>query len=86
MTPEPNDQTANTSDGSPAGRIHGDHADQHECEHHEGCAALPVAVASCVHNSGNDDDKRNGEEDSAGRGEPEPVAEPSPIASDSGHA
>jgi hypothetical protein len=88
MTPEPTvqDQTANNSDDSPADGIQGDHADQHECEHHQGCAALPLAVGPCVHNSGNADEKCNGEEDSAGLGEPKPVPEPSPIASDFRHA
>jgi hypothetical protein len=34
-------------------RIQGDHADQQECEHHQGSAALTVAVSPCDHNSGN---------------------------------
>jgi hypothetical protein len=57
MTPEPTvqDETANNSDDSPADGIQGDHADQQECEHHEGCAALPVAVSPCDRNSGNAD-------------------------------
>ena len=57
MTPEPTvqDQTANNSDDSPADRIQGDHADQQECEHHQGSAALTVAVSPCDHNSGNAD-------------------------------
>jgi hypothetical protein len=42
-------------------------------------------VGSCVHKSGNADENCNGEEDSAGPGEPKPVPEPSPIASDSRH-
>jgi hypothetical protein len=37
-------------------------------------------------NSGNAHQKRNGEEHSAELGEPKPVAEPSPIASESRHA
>ena len=57
MTPEPTvqDETANKSDDSPADGIQGDHADQQECEHHQGCAALPVAVSACDHNPGNAD-------------------------------
>ena len=88
MTPEPTvgDETANNSDKSPADGIQGDHADQQECEHHQGCAALTVAVSPCDHNSGNADQKCNGEEHSAGLGEPKPVTEPSPIASESRHA
>src|SRR5262249_25498121 len=81
--PEPtvHDQAANKSDTPPAGCIQGDHADQHECEHHQGCAALPVAVGACVHEPGYADEKCDGEEDSAGLGEPKPVSEPSPITS-----
>lgn len=47
MTPEPTvqDETANNSDDSPADRIQGDHADQQECEPHQGSAALTVAVS-----------------------------------------
>jgi hypothetical protein len=88
MTPEPTvqDETANNSDDSPADGIQGDHADQQECEHHHRSAALTVAVSPCDHNSGNADQKRNGEEHSAGLREPKPVTEPSPIASDSRHA
>ena len=88
MTPEPTvqDETANNSDDSPADGIQGDHADQQECEHHQGGAALTVAVSPCDHNSGNADQKCNGEEHSAGPGEPKPVTEPSPIASESRHA
>jgi hypothetical protein len=55
MTPEPTvqDETANNSDDSPADGIQGDHADQQECEHHQGSAALTVAVSPRDHNSGN---------------------------------
>jgi len=49
------DETASNSDDSPTDGIQGDHADQQECEHHEGCAALPVAVSPCDHNPGNAD-------------------------------
>jgi hypothetical protein len=45
----------NNSDDSPADGIQGDHADQQECEHDEGCAAHPVAVSPCDHNSGDAD-------------------------------
>jgi len=55
MTPEPTvqDETANNSDDSPADGVQGDRADQQECEHHQGGAALTVAVSSCEHNRGN---------------------------------
>jgi hypothetical protein len=88
MAPVPtvHDQTANNSDDSTADGIQGDHAGQQECEHHQGCAALPLAVSPRIHNSGDADEKCNGEEDSAGLGEPKPVSEPPPIASHSGHA
>ncbi len=88
MAPEPavQDETANNSDGSPADGIQSDHADQQECEHHQGCAALPVAVSACEHNSRNADQEGNGEEHSAGLGKPKPVPEPTPIASESRHA
>jgi hypothetical protein len=57
MTPEPTvqDDTANKSDGSPADGVQGDDADQQECEHDQGCAALPVAVSACDRDSGNAD-------------------------------
>jgi hypothetical protein len=42
-------------------------------------------VSPCDRNSGGADQKRNGEEHSAGPGEPKPVAEPFPIASESRH-
>jgi hypothetical protein len=83
MTPEP--VTANNSDDSPADGIEGDHAGQQECEHHQGGAALTLAMSPCNHNPGNADQKRNGEEHSAGLGEPKPVTEPPPIASEPCH-
>jgi hypothetical protein len=43
-------------------------------------------VSSCDRNAGNADEKRNSEQHSAGLGEPKPVTEPSPIASESPHA
>jgi hypothetical protein len=63
MTPEPTvqDEAANNSDDSPADGIQGDHPDQQECEHHQGCAALPVAVSPCDCNCGYADYKRNRE-------------------------
>jgi hypothetical protein len=73
--------TANHSNDSPADGIQGDCAGQQECEHHQGGAALTGAVSPCDHHCGNADQKCNGEEHSAGLGQPEPVAEPSPVAS-----
>jgi hypothetical protein len=57
MTPEATvqDEAANNSDDTPADGIQGDQADQQECEHHQGRAALPVAVSPCDRNSGNAD-------------------------------
>jgi hypothetical protein len=55
LSPLVQDETANNSDDSPADGIQRDHADQQECEHHERCAALPVAVSPCDHNSRNAD-------------------------------
>jgi hypothetical protein len=88
MTPEPTvrDATANNSNDSPADGIQGDHAGQQECEHHERGATLAVAVSPCDHHFGNADQKRNGEEHPAGLGQPKPVTEPPPIASESRHA
>jgi len=86
MTPIVQDETTNERDDSAADGVQGDHADQQECEHHQGCAALPVAVSACDHDLGNADKKRNGEKNSAGPGEPKPVTEPPPIASESRHA
>ena len=88
MAPGPTvqDEAPNNSDDSPADGIQGDHPDQQECEHHKGGATLTVARARANHNSGNADQKCNGEEHSAGLGEPKPVTEPSPIASESRHA
>jgi hypothetical protein len=88
MTPERTvqDEAANNSNDSPADRIEAHHADQQECEHDQGSAALTVAVSPCEGNSGNADQKCNGEERSAGLREPKPVTEPSPITSESRHA
>ena len=88
MTPEPTvqDETANNSDNSPADGIQSDHADQQECEHHQGRAALTVAVSPCDHHSDNADQKCAGEEHSAGLREQKPMPEASPIASESRHA
>jgi hypothetical protein len=88
VTPEPitRDETANNSDDSPTGRIQGDDADQQECQHHKGCAALPVAVNLSDDNFGAADEQRTGETHSAELGEPKPVTEPSPIVAEFGHA
>ncbi len=88
MTPEPTvqDEAANNNHDSPADGIQGDHGDQQECEHHQGCAALPSAASPCDRNCGDADQKRNGEEHSAGLREPKSVTEPSPIGSESLHA
>ena len=80
------DETANESDDSPPDRIHGDHAGQQECEHHQGSAALTGAVSPREHDFDNADQNGNGEEHSAGPGEPKPITEPAPIASESRHA
>jgi hypothetical protein len=87
MAPWPtvHDETANESDDSAADGVQGDHAGQQECEHDQGCAALPLAVSACDHHRGNADEKRNGEQHSAGLGEPKPATEPPPIASESSH-
>ena len=87
MTPGPTvrDETANNTDDALADGIEGDHADQQECQHHQGCAALPVAVNPSDHNFGTADQQRTGEEHSAGLGKPKLVTEPSPVASESGH-
>ena len=55
MTSEPTvqDEAANNSGDSPADGIQGDHADQQEREHHQGCAALLLAVSPCDRNCGN---------------------------------
>jgi hypothetical protein len=57
MTPGPaiRDEAANNSDHSPADGIQGDHADQQECQDHQGCAALPGALSPCDHNCRNAD-------------------------------
>ena len=88
VTPEPTirGETANNSDDSPAEGIESDHADQEECQHHQGCAAFPVAVDPCERNFGTADQQCASEEHSAGLGEPKPVTEPSPVASESRHA
>ena len=79
-------QPAHDGDDSPADGIQDDHADQQECQHHHGSAALAGAVKPCEHDCGNADQQRTREEHSAGWGEPEPMSEPSPIASGPGHA
>ena len=84
--PAVHDETANNSDDSSADGVQGDHAGQQECEHHERGATLAVAVSPCDHDCGNADQNRTGEEHSSGLGEPKPVTEPAPIASESRHA
>ena len=88
MTPEPTvqDETANQSDDSAADGVQGDHADQQECQHHQRGATLTVAVSPCDHRSGHAGQKRSREEHSARLGEPKPVTEPAPVASESRHA
>ena len=88
MTLEPTirDETTHKRDDSAAHRVQGEHADQQECEHDQGGAALTGAVSPCDHNSDNADQQCTGEEHSARLGEAKPVTEPAPIASDSGHA
>jgi hypothetical protein len=87
MTLEPTvqDETTTESDDSAANGVQGDYAGQQECEHHQRCAALTVAVSARDHHLGDADQNRNGEKHSAGPGEPKPVTEPPPIASDSRH-
>ena len=87
MTPRPTvqDETPNNGQDSPADGIERDHTDQQECEHHQGRAALTCAVSPRDHNSGHADQKFNGEEHATGLGEPKPVTEPSPIASEPRH-
>jgi hypothetical protein len=48
MTPGPivQDETTNKRDDSAPDSVQGDHADQQECEHDQGCAALPVALSA----------------------------------------
>jgi hypothetical protein len=57
MSPEPTirNETPNNSNDSPADGIEGDHSGQHEYQHDQGCAALPVAVNPCDHNFSADD-------------------------------
>ena len=88
MTPGPTvkDEPASNGEDSPTDGIQGDHADQQECQHHQGSAALTVAVSPCHHNCGNADQNCNGEEHSAGSGKPKPVTEPAPVATESRHA
>jgi hypothetical protein len=79
-------ETANDSDDSPAGRIDGDHRRQHERQDDQRRAALPGAVSPCEHHCCADDQECGGEERSAGVREPEPLTEPSPVASECSHA
>jgi hypothetical protein len=79
------DATANKSDDSAPHGVQRDHAGQQEGEHDERRAALPGAVNACDKNLADADEKRDGEEHSAGLGEPKPVTEPPPIAAESRH-
>jgi hypothetical protein len=87
LTPEPaiQDETAHESDDSASDGVQGDHAGQQECEHHQGCAALPGAVSARDHDPDDADQKRDGEEHAAGLGEPKAVSEPPPVASEPDH-
>ena len=80
------DEAANNQDKSPTHRVQRDHAGQQEPEHHHGRTAFAVAVNACDCHFGNADQKRHGEQHSAGLREPKPVAQPSPVASESRHA
>ena len=79
------DEAANNQDKSPTHRVQRDHAGQQEPEHHHGRTAFAVAVNACDCHFGNADQKRHGEQHSAGLREPKPVAQPSPVASESRH-
>ena len=79
-------ETANNSDDPPSDGIQGDDPDQQERQHHQGCAALPVAVNPRDHHFDTADQQCTGEEHPAGPGKAKPATEPSPIASESGHA
>jgi hypothetical protein len=79
------DPTAENSDDSPAGGIECDHTGQHECEDHQGCTAFPGAVDPGVCECSDADEKRHGEDDPAGLGEPKPAPEPAPVAPDFRH-
>ena len=63
-------ETANKSDDAPADGIQGDHTDQQECQHHQGRAALPVAVTWCDHHRGTAGEQCTGEEHPSGLGKP----------------
>jgi len=49
------DESANKDDDSAPDGVQSDHAGQQECEHDQGCAALPSAVSACDHNPGSAD-------------------------------
>jgi hypothetical protein len=88
MTPGPTarDETACNSDDSTTDGIEGKHAGQDERQDDGGCATLPVALGVSEHDHRDAEEKCGGEERSAGLREPEPTAEPSPIASQQRHA
>lgn len=76
---------ANKSGDSPASRIQSDDAEQRERQHDERRAALTGAVGPGDGDSRKAEENHSGEEESAGRGQAEPVAEPVPIATGSLH-
>jgi hypothetical protein len=50
--PTPHNESASNSGDSAADGIEGYHAGYHECQHDEGCTALPVAVSPSEHDPG----------------------------------
>jgi hypothetical protein len=88
MTPGPTaqDEPARNSYDSTSDGIDGDHTGQHERQDDGWCATLPVALGAYEHDFRDAEEKRDGEEGSAGLRESKPTAEPSPIASQQTHA
>jgi hypothetical protein len=88
MTPEPTaqDETACDSDDSTADGIEGNHTGQQERQDDGGCATLPVALGASEDDFRDAQEKCGSEERPAGLRKPKPMAEPSPIASQQGHA
>lgn len=66
MSPQPTDQTADAGDESAAAGIQRDHSRQHQCQHNEGCASLPIPMDACVQEPGDANEQRESEEDPAG--------------------
>src|ERR1700678_2165626 len=77
---------AYNSDDSTADGIEGNHSGQQERQDNAGCATLPVAVGAYEDDFRDPEQERSGEQRSAGRKEPKPTAEPSPISSQQRHA